>query len=98
MKLTVPIAKAYSRNVLVSMVLQIVLLLLSLLATDGGQLTMWVLYSIPIFWLMVAMMVASRPRTPTRADLMVIRYGFFVILIAVMGSTMLRWSLAGIPF
>ncbi|GEP41876.1 hypothetical protein [Brevifollis gellanilyticus] len=98
MKLTVPIAKAYSRSVIGSMLFQILVLLLTSLGDPVGQVVMWVLYSIPIFWLMVAIMVASRPRNPTRVDLMVIRYGFFVILIAVMGSTMLRWTLAGIPF
>ncbi len=95
MKLTAPIAKAYSRNVLVSMLLQVLLLLLSLLATDGGQLTMWVLQSIPIFWFMVAVIVTRRPRNPTQVDLMVIRYGFVMILIAVIGSITLKWNLDG---
>lgn len=95
MKLTTRIAKAYSRNVLASMVLQILLLLLSLLATDRGQLTMWILYSIPIFWLMVAIIVTRRPRTPTRGDLIAIRYGFVMILMAVIGSITLKWTLDG---
>lgn len=74
------------------------LLLLTALAIDG-QLLMWVVYSIAIFWVMALIIIVRRPSSPTRGDLVAIRYGFFGILVAVVGATMLRWTMDGMaPF
>ena len=98
-KLTAQISESYIQDLGFSAVFQMLLLLLTALGAIDGQLLMWVLYSLPIYWLMAFVMIARRPQSPTRVDLMVIRYGFFVILVAVVSATMLRWTLAGMaPF
>jgi len=97
-KLTTQISESYIRDLRFSVVLQMLFLLLTAFAVEG-QLLMWVLYSLAIYWVMAFVMIARRPQNPTRVDLMVIRHGFFVILAAVAGSTTVRWNLAGMaPF
>ena len=96
MQLTTPVAKGYGRNLVVSVAVQMFLLLLGGLALDGGQLAQWVIYSIAIYWAMVLLVIARRSRNPTKGDLIAIRYGFIFILVGVVCSTSLRWSIAGL--
>lgn len=96
MKHTTQISESYIQDLRFSVAFQLLLFLLIALGAIDGQLLMWVLYSLAIYWVMAFVMIARRPRSPTRVDLIVIRYGFFAILAAVMGSTTVSWTLSGV--
>lgn len=96
MKLTAPISASYVQDIGFSVAFQMLVFVLVSLGTVTGQMLMWVLYSLAIYWVMTFIMIARRPRSPTRVDLIVIRYGFFVILAAVIGSTTVSWTLSGV--
>lgn len=95
MKLTLPIAKGYFRNQIASLALQLVLSLLGLMTLDGGQLAMWIIYSMAVYWPMAVIIAARRPKSPTKGDLIGIRYGFIFILIGIVCLTTLRWIARG---
>lgn len=95
MQLTTPVAKGYGRNLIVAVAVQIFLLLLGSLALDGGQLAQWVIYSIVIYWVMALLVIARRSGSPTKGDLIAIRYGFVFILVGVVCSTLLWWAITG---
>jgi hypothetical protein len=95
MHITAPVAKGCVRNLLASAAMQIVLLLLGGLALDGGQLGQWVVYSISIYWVMAFLIIARRFSTPSKGDLIALRYGFIFILVSVALSTSISWSIRG---
>ena len=95
MQLTTPVAKGYGRSLIVAVAVQIFLLLLGSLALDGGQLAQWVIYSIVIYWVMALLVIARRSSSPTKDDLIAIRYGFIFILVGVVCSTLLWWAITG---
>ena len=96
MQLTTPVAKGYGRNLVVSAAVQMFSLLLGCLALDGGQLAQWVIYSIVIYWVMALLVIARRSSSPTKSDLIAIRYGFIFILVGVVCYTSLRWAITGL--
>ena len=96
MQLTATVAKGYSRNLIASLAVQMFLLLLGSATTDRGQLGMWVIYSIAIYWVMAVIIIARRSSSPTRGDLIAIRYGFIFILVGVVCFTSLRWAITGL--
>lgn len=81
---------------MVSVGWQMFFLALGSVALDGGQTAMWVIYSIPIYWFMAAVILARRPHCPTKGDLIAIRYGFCFILVWVVVSTWSFWAIKGL--
>jgi len=71
------------------------LLLLGILALDGGQLAQWVIYSIVIYWVMALLVIVRRSSSTTKGDLIAIRYGFIFILVGIVCSTSLWWAITG---
>ena len=83
MQLTATVAKGYSRNLLASLAIQAFFFIATKGQPDGLPLRMCVLYSIPIYGVMATIIIARRPSSPTRGDLIAIRYGFLFILVGV---------------
>lgn len=92
LQLNAKVAQGYGRNFLASVAVQIPLLILGSLASDGGQLGQWVPFSIAAYWLMALAIVIRRPRCPTRGDLIAIRFGFLFILMSFVTVTCIRWT------
>jgi hypothetical protein len=92
MKLTLPVEKGYGRNLIYSGVLQLFSLLVSSMTMDGGQLGQWVAYSVGTYLAMALIIMARRPKQPTRGDLIAIKYGFVFILIWVVFLTSAKWA------
>jgi hypothetical protein len=81
---------AYNRSLLVAITVQLMLLVLGLLATDCGEWTRAVLLAAVAFWPVTLMLAIRRPTSPTRPDLMFVRYGYPVIF-----GVLLFWHLMG---
>jgi hypothetical protein len=92
LQLNAKVAQGYGRNFLASVVVQVPLLILGSLALDGGQLSRWVVFSIIAYWLMALVIVICRPRSPTRGDLIAIRFGFLFILMSFVTVTCTHWT------
>lgn len=76
-----PLDERYRSAVLVSATLQIALLAVGLIAFDFGTLFRITFYSMLPFWTMTMLIVLRRPNTPSKADILLIRYGFGVIVL-----------------
>lgn len=92
LQLNAKVAQGYGRNFLASIAVQVPLLIIGSLALDGGQLSQWVVFSITAYWLMALFIVIRRPRSPTRGDLIAIRFGFLFILMSFVIATCIRWT------
>ncbi|MBA4387283.1 MAG: hypothetical protein C0404_04835 [Verrucomicrobia bacterium] len=72
---------------------QIPLGLLAGLITDGGGVATIFLYTMAGFWTGFAMIVMRRPRTPTKTDIFMIKWGTFLLFVVscAMASVIWRW-------
>jgi hypothetical protein len=68
---------------------EVIVVILALLALDDGFCLHVVLLSLAAHWSAVCLIVVRRPNSPTAADLLFVKYGFFFILIifATLGPT-----------
>lgn len=83
-----PPADSYAAALKTSLIQQGIFLTLSALVLDTGQALHICVVAVAGYWPMVAIIVLRRRYSPTPSDLLVIRYGFFVVyaLAAVLGS------------
>jgi hypothetical protein len=81
MKLLTQISSSYRRPVIEAAGLSAVLLILSFMILDLGQVALASMCAMVGFWIGVLLIVLRRPRSPTKADLLIIRLGplFFVV-------------------
>lgn len=75
-------ASAYDEAVRFALFQQVPTALPSLMVLDGGGVAKVCGIAVAGFWGAASLCVARRPVTPTRGDLLRIRFGFFPVLIA----------------
>lgn len=77
---TLPVATAYRPAVKVALTLQVLTTLLLLAILDGGTLARAGGAAMVGFWVGAAVVMFRRPRTPSRLDLLYLRWGYLVML------------------
>ncbi len=78
-----------------ALVQQSIVLLLSSLVLDGGDVFHACLVALLAFWVGAIIIGVRRPQTPTRCDLVVIRYGYIPLCILFYRSMQYIWRLKG---
>jgi hypothetical protein len=90
------IAPAYQRAKTFALVQQAIVLFLSALILDGGDVFHTCLGALAAFWIGAAIIGVRRPQTPTRLDLALIRFGYIPLCILAYLSTQFVWRLRGL--
>ena len=73
---------AYGGAIRAAIAQQCVVLLLSSLVLDGGQMLRVSTFGAVGCWSFVVVIVARRPRSPTQLDLLIVTYGFWLAILA----------------
>ncbi len=71
---------AYKSALLTGLKIQLLLGLLTSLVLDGGEMFRWFCAALACQCVILLMLLARRPRTPTRLDLAIVRYGIVILL------------------
>ena len=94
--LRVPVTKSgYWPAIKSALVQQIVILFLAALLLDGGQFLHIAMLAFLGHWITIAMVILRRPRSPTPGDLLIVRYGYPIILLAVAVFGPIVWAARG---
>ena len=96
MKLSVPISDNYRAPIYVALGLQVITVFLSPFAPDHGEFTQFACMAATAFWGSVVVLVARRPRTPTRTDLLWVRYGYLAAVAVAYVVAPIVWCLRGV--
>jgi hypothetical protein len=89
-KLATVISPAYDRVIRKSLVAQLIVGVLAALMLDGGKTARIVGVTVLAFWLCAAVVIVRRPNEPTKLDLAIVRWGFWLVL----AVAMIRQALA----
>src|ERR1700694_5671925 len=98
MKLSTGISSSYKKSVIEAAILCSILLILSFLALDGGQMASASLLATAAFWTGVLLIVLRRPQSPTQVDLGFISFGSLLIYLLAQVLAPWIWHLRGISF
>jgi hypothetical protein len=74
------ISPIYDRVIRKSLIAQVVVGILAALMLDGGIAARVVGVAILAYWLCAAVVIMRRPHEPTKIDLAILDYGFWVVL------------------
>jgi len=93
----VGISPSYKRPVIEAVVLSLVLIVLSGMVLDTGEVFFASMYGLAGSWVGTLMIILRRPQAPTRTDLQLIRYGplLFIVVSQVLSPPI--WDLRGVP-
>ena len=80
----------------VALGLQGVIILLSPFVRDLGEFAQFACMAASAFWGSVVVLVARRPRTPTRSDLCWVRYGYLAAIAIAGVVAPIIWCLRGV--
>ena len=81
-RVRVDVAPAYEREVVLSIVQQIVLAVLAALTLDMGETARGVLASIIGYWIGAVIVMVRRPQSPSKGDLLFVRWGVSILAFA----------------
>ncbi len=96
LKLALPISSKYDSAVFEAVGLQVALGLLSLLNLDGGVSAQVCGIALVAFWGGVAVLIWRHPQSPSRADLELISFGYFLVVIIAFFLVGGIWHLRGV--
>ena len=96
MNLRQPLAKEYRGDVSLGLTVAVILLLVSSTILDGGQIFQFVGATTLVYCLGIVVIICRRPQCPTKTDLWLVRFGFFILLLVVPVVTVLGWRLRGL--
>jgi lipid-A-disaccharide synthase-like uncharacterized protein len=86
--------EAYAEPIKVAVAQQAVILLFASLLLDGGQMLRLSTIATAAAWALNIVIMARRPKSPTQADVLIVKYGFWLfalvtlILAPIMGRTL----------
>lgn len=83
MKLIPDISKAYSRSLIIAVMVQVVLLAVALTANDGRLMLHQVITAMIVYWGMAAILITRQPAQPSKGTLFIIRNGVLLIFLLV---------------
>lgn len=87
----------YEKAIAFSFGYQVVLLLISGMVLDGGQCAGYMLVSMAGFWASVIVLILRMRWTPSKIDILYIKWGFFPILISLPLIMSFVWKLTQLP-
>lgn len=96
--LFLPFASDYDPAIKSAVIQQVIFLILGGLTLDGGYLGRACCVATLAHWVAILLIVVRRPFLPTKVDLIVIRYAFFLVLLFVgwLAPFVQRWMGTGI--
>ena len=85
-------APEYNSVFLTALLIQVFFLVLSALLLDGGRMLRCVQVAVLSHWAATAIILFRRPKNPTQADLMIVKYAFLgmIVLVAAFGWPMVQ--------
>ena len=83
------ISRDYRRAIRDTLIVQVILVVFFGLLLDGGFMGGRAILSVIAFWIVTAIIIVRRPKTPTKIDLFFIRCGYVFVLVATLLFTVL---------
>ena len=96
MNLRQPLASAYRGDIRLGLTVVVLFLIVSSMVTDGGQLFQLIGATSLVYCLGLTVIVCRRPKSPTKTDLWLVRFGFFILLVLVPACLFIGWWMRGI--
>ena len=90
-----PISSAYWPPVKTALLQQSIVLILAALTLDGGLTLNVAVIAILAYWLAFGVIVFRRAASPTRGDVLLVRYGFLLIFVCVLIAGPIAWRALG---
>ena len=85
--------KLYRKFILRSLVVQVFLLLIACILTDGGQTLIGFIYGAFAYWFGVAMILRRKSTVPVSTDVMYLKYGLIVLSLLSCTLSPVIWAL-----
>lgn len=80
MSATIDISPSYEKAIRIAILSQVVIATISLLLLDGGRIARIVGAAMICHWLIAALIICRRPKSPSSFDVLLVRFVFFVAL------------------
>jgi len=96
MSYSIPISPSYRKPIFEAIALQVLLGLLSALVLDGGALARICGIALLAFWCGAAVLIWRHPRTPTRTDINVVRFGYLPVVVLTFLLVHFVWHMRGV--
>ena len=96
MRLPLPISPKYDSAIYEALAVQVVVGVLGLLVLDGGMTAQICGIALLAFWSGVGILIYRHPHTPSKADLALIRVGYFPVLVISFSLACGIWRLRGL--
>jgi hypothetical protein len=90
-----PIALEYRRPIKTALLQQGIILILALLVLDGGLTFNMAVIAVMAYWLAFGILVFRRPSSPTKGDILLVRYGFLLLFFIVLVAGPFVWKALG---
>lgn len=91
-----PISPAYDRPIFEAVTFQIAICILAALTLDGGGFAQMCGIALPAFWGGAAVLIWRHPQSPSRLDIELIRFGYFVVILITYFLAQWIWHLRGV--
>ena len=96
MSYSLPISPSYRKPVFEAVVLQLILGILSLMILDGGTTARICGIALVAFWGGATVLIWRRPRSPTKTDIELIRFGYLPLGLLAFFLVHFIWTLRGV--
>ena len=96
MRRSLPISAEYDSPLFEAVALQLVLGLLSLLILDGGAAARICGIALVAFWGGAVVLIWRHPKSPTRTDIQLIRFGYLAVAVIAFFLVQYVWHLGGL--
>jgi hypothetical protein len=90
-----PHARAYWPALKLAVLEQVIVVVLASLVLDFGRTLHAALVSVAAYWPAACIIVLRRPASPTRGDILLVKYGLFFVLLIVMTAGTVYWTWLG---
>lgn len=96
MHYSLPISPAYRKAIFDALILQIVIGILSAMILDGGGCAQIFGVALLAFWGGAAVLIWRHPQSPTQVDILLIRFGYFLVIFIAGVLIHFIWHLRGV--
>jgi hypothetical protein len=96
MSYSLPISPSYRKPIFEAVGLQVLLGFLSLLILDGGTIARICGIAVVAFWGGAAVLIWRRPQSPTRTDILLLRFGYVPVVVIAFLLVYFIWTMGGI--
>ena len=93
---SLPISPSYRKPVFEAICLQVLLGILSLLILDGGTTARICGIALVACWGGAAVLIWRRPQSPTRTDVVLLRFGYLPVVVIAFFLVHFIWTMRGV--